>query len=93
MVGTLYLLSVAVLLLVALALTLPVIRDIVLEGLERRRKWNNDEIERYTEDEEFDAGPPAVEADETDPDRQACQHCGAVNDADYAFCAECSEPL
>ncbi|WP_340100098.1 DUF7577 domain-containing protein [Salinibaculum salinum] len=95
MVGTLYLLAVTILLLVALAVTLPVIRDIVLEGIERRREWKDDEIERDTDGEVFDAGPPTAGADEvqTDPDRQTCRHCGTVNDAGYTFCEECAEPL
>jgi len=95
MVGTLYLLAVTILLLVALAVTLPVIRDIILEGIERRREWKDDEIERDTDGEVFDAGPSAtrVDGDETDPDHQTCRHCGTVNDAGYTFCEECAEPL
>lgn len=95
MVGTLYLLVITILLLAALAVTLPVIRDIILEGIERRREWKDDEIERDTDDEVFDADPSTTGADknETDSDRQTCRHCGTVNDAGYTFCEECAEPL
>jgi len=95
MVGTLYLLAVTILLLIALAVTLPVIRDIVLEGIERRREWKDDQIERNTDSEVFDADSPDTRADEdeTDPDHQTCRHCGTVNDAGYTFCEECAEPL
>lgn len=93
MTGSLYFLGVTILLLIALAVTLPVIRDIVLEGIERRRKWKEDEIERYTEDEEFDAGPSAEQTDDDTTGRQRCSHCGEINDAGYAFCQQCAEPL
>ncbi len=95
MAGVLYLFVITVLLLFALAVSIPVLVNIVREGLERRREWKSGERERYTEDEEFGPEPPITETDEngTSPDGQVCRHCATVNDATYSFCKECSEPL
>lgn len=92
MTGTLYLFGVTVALLLALAVTLPVIRNIVLEGLERRREWKDDEIERDPTDK--GATTDAHSSEEgTDGSESQCQHCGAVNESKYRFCEECAEPL
>ena len=90
--GQLYFLSVTVLLLFALALTLPVLRDIVREGLDRRQQRSIEEIES-----DGDAGAerngPSTTEDTGESGSQRCSHCGATNDAEYTFCQKCSEPL
>jgi hypothetical protein len=83
-----------VLLLVALAAAVPVLSGIVRDGRERRRKWKSGEMERYSEDEEYDAGPPAVlDADGTAAETKHCRHCGAENDAGFTYCRVCTRPL
>ena len=86
MVGELYVLVITILLLFALAITLPVIRDIVFEGLERRRQWDSEK----TDTTATDTTTALPDAETTTRD---CPHCGATNDADYEFCQQCSEPL
>jgi hypothetical protein len=87
MAGQLYLLFVTVLLLFALAITLPVIRDIVREGLQRRREWDT---ERNDDQNANPAGQREVD-DSTETRR--CPQCGAENRAAFKFCEECAEPL
>jgi len=84
--GQLYLLAVTILLLFALAITLPVIRDIVREGLDRHH-------ERKTDSLEAEPTGPDGSGDELDADRRRCPHCGTVNDSEYSFCQGCSERL
>jgi hypothetical protein len=71
---------------------LPVLVDIAREGIERHRKWKAGEIEPYTEDPEFDAGPPAVLAPDggTRPDQVRCRYCGATNQREFAVCRNCA---
>ena len=90
--GTVYTALVVVFLLIALGLAVPVLKGIVVDGLERRRKWKTGEMERYTEDEEFDSVPPAADGDESDA-RRICSQCGAENDPAFAYCARCAAPL
>ncbi|WP_435075136.1 DUF7577 domain-containing protein [Halorubrum sp. HHNYT27] len=56
-VGPVYLTISGALLLVALALGLRVLRGIVREGRDRRRRRRAGEIEKYTEDEEYGRRP------------------------------------
>jgi len=88
--GRLYLLFVTALLLFALALTLPVIRDIVLEGLGRHQQRN---IERAESDGETERRHDGRAADGTDAAGRRCPHCGARNDRERTVCQECSEQL
>jgi hypothetical protein len=82
------------LLLVALAVAIPVLKQIVIDGIDRRRKWNSGEIEQYTEDEEYEREPSAIPDDESgEPGQIPCQNCGAENDAEFTHCRECAEPL
>ncbi|MFC6756570.1 MULTISPECIES: DUF7577 domain-containing protein [Haloarcula] len=77
--GDLYLLAVTVMALVALAVAIPVLLDIVREGRERLRQGRPE---------------PPVEAEEPDDiDGVQCRHCGTVNDDGYAYCEECSRQL
>lgn len=94
MAGALYLFVITVLLLIALALAIPVLVNIVRDGLERRRKWKSGEMERYTEDKEYDAGPPA-ELDEAEgpSGTRICPNCDAENGAEFSYCQECAQRL
>ena len=92
--GEVYVAVITILLLVALAVAIPVLKRIVVEGLERRRKWNAGEIERYAEDEEFDRGPPAaLDGDAATGRRVTCPRCGATNEAGFRYCRDCTEQL
>lgn len=92
--GQLYAAVILVLLLFALGVSIPVLVRIFREGLERRRKWKNGEIERYTEDEEYDRGPAApLEEDAAGRTRLTCRHCGAKNDPAFRYCGRCAAPL
>ncbi|MBX0286564.1 DUF7577 domain-containing protein [Haloarcula salinisoli] len=77
-VGELYLLTVTVMALVALAAAVPVLRDIAREGRKRLQQ----------------GGPePPVEEAPDDIDGVRCRHCGAMNDNGYTYCEECSQQL
>lgn len=86
MVGQLYLLAVTVLLLFALAITLPVIRDIVTEALDRRHDQKTKALESEPSHSE-------ETNDERSVGGERCPECGAVNDGEFTFCQECSERL
>jgi len=92
----LYLLVITVLLLAALMICIPVIVNIVREGLDRREQWRADEIELYSPDPKFEAGPPAVLDEETPdlpPGMVACPYCGATNESGFAYCGRCVSPI
>jgi len=92
----LYLLVITVLLLAALMICIPVLVDIVREGLDRREEWQTGEREMYTPDPEFEAGPPAVLDEERanlPPGKVACPYCGATNESGFAFCGHCASPI
>ncbi len=92
--GEVYATVIVIFLLFALAATIPVLKQIVVDGIERQRKWKSGEMERYTEDKEFDRGPPAVLDGEAEPPTQVvCRHCGAENDPAFNYCQDCAEPL
>ena len=92
--GEVYAAVITILLLVALAAAIPVLKQIVVDGIERQRKWRSGEMERYTEDEEYDRGPPAALDGEATPQTHlTCRHCGAENDPGFTYCSECVEPL
>lgn len=92
--GQLYAAVVIVLLLFALGVSIPVLRRILRDGLERRRKRKAGELERYTEDEEFDRGPTAaLGEDAAGRTCLTCRHCGAENDPTFRYCGHCAEPL
>lgn len=92
--GQFYAAAIGVLLLIALGATLPVLAQIARDGLERHRKRRAGELERYTEDEEFDRGPPAaLETDVADRTRVTCRRCGTENDPQFTYCRRCTTPL
>ncbi|WP_144800092.1 zinc ribbon domain-containing protein [Halorubrum depositum] len=102
--GPVYLAVAGALLLVALGLGIRVLRGIVREGRDRRRRRRAGEVEKYTEDEEYGRGPPA-----TSDDREAagpdgyptdrgdpgatCPQCGAANESEFNYCRRCAAPL
>ena len=90
----LYVWIVTILLLVAFGVSLPVLKRIFLDGLERHRKWQAGEIDRYTEDEEYDrVAPPAVDENADGTSRSTCRQCGAENDPTFTYCRRCATPL
>jgi hypothetical protein len=84
--GQLYLLAVTVMLLFALALAIPVLRDIVMEGLERH-------YDRKTSDIASEPDQSGRSNDDSATAEGYCPNCGAVNDDKYTFCQECAERL
>ncbi|WP_265109780.1 zinc ribbon domain-containing protein [Halosolutus halophilus] len=92
--GQLYAAIVIVLLLFALGVGIRVLTRIFRDGLERQRKRQAGEMERYTEDEEYDRGPAALlNEDAAGRTRLTCRHCGAENDPAFRYCGHCAEPL
>ncbi|MFC7131731.1 MULTISPECIES: DUF7577 domain-containing protein [Salinibaculum] len=88
--GEVYAAVITVLLLVALAVAIPVLKRIVVDGIERRRKWKTGEMERYTEDPEFDRGPPAaLDGDAETGPGVTCTQCGTANEAGFTYCENC----
>ena len=100
--GSIYLAVTGVLLFVALGAGFHVLRGIVREGRELRRRRRAGEAETYAEDEEYDPGPPA--GPEDDPDgatgpsdsndpTATCPQCGADNEPHFNYCRRCAAPL
>lgn len=94
--GQLYVAAVTALLLAGLGVGVTVLRDVFYEGLDRHRKWRTGELERYTEDTEYGASPPATpDADGENgvPSARDCPHCGTTNDPGFRYCSNCAGPL
>ena len=103
--GSIYLAVTGVLLFVALGAGFHVLRGIVREGRELRRRRRAEEAETYPEDEEYDPGPPVGPEDErgrtsdpSDPDDSndptaTCPQCGADNEPHFNYCRRCAAPL
>jgi len=94
--GQVYLVVAAALLLVGLAVSVPVLLGILTDGVERHRDRRGGEVERYTEDTEYDRGPPAAldgDAEVRRERRLRCRNCGAANDRGFRYCRRCAEPL
>jgi hypothetical protein len=81
--GELYVAITALLLLIALGAAIPVLRGIVIDGIERQREDVTSES-TVTED-----SPPA------DPDGTSvvCSDCETPNDPDFTYCRECGSRL
>lgn len=90
--GQLYAAVVGLLLLVALGVSVPVLKRIVLDGLERRRKRRAGELKRYTEDEEYHRTPGTPD-DAAQREGETCRQCGAENEPDFTYCRRCAAPL
>lgn len=91
----LYAALIGVLLLIAVGVSIPVLGRIVRDGLERRRKRQAGELERYTEDEEYDraARTPGPDDDPAANGRVTCRECGTKNDSAFTYCRHCTTPL
>lgn len=77
--GELYVLTATVMALVALAVAIPVLRDIAREGRERLRTGPD---------------PPSEDRNTGEAvDGVRCRHCGTVNDDGYVYCEECAQQL
>lgn len=81
--GGLYLAFITLLLLIALGVAIPVLRDIVIEGIERQRGDATDEPEA--------AADPS--SDPHDGPRVICSNCETPNDPDFTYCRECGTRL
>ncbi|WP_049984096.1 zinc ribbon domain-containing protein [Halorubrum sp. BV1] len=99
--GTVYFAITGVLLLVALALGVRVLKNIYKDGQERRRRRNAGDMEPYTKDESY-GSPPSASPDEGDDESGrsdrgdasiACPQCGAVNDPTFNYCRQCASRL
>jgi hypothetical protein len=88
MVNELYLLVITVLLLFALALTIPVVVDILREGVQHEGAW------RFADQDEDAVGSDTPTTSDTDtPDTRPCPNCGATNDGNYRYCEQCATRL
>ncbi|SIS18860.1 zinc ribbon domain-containing protein [Natronorubrum thiooxidans] len=92
--GQLYTAIVIILLLFALGLSIPVLKRILVEGLERRQKWNAGELKRDTDDEASNRDPHSILEEETDGHPHlTCRQCGAANDPGFRYCHRCTAKL
>jgi len=92
--GLLYLAVTGALLLVALGVGIRVLRDIVDDAREIRRKRRSGEREPYAEDEEYDrVHRDPDEADDNRTTSTTCPQCGADNDVAFDYCRRCASPL
>jgi len=94
--GLLYLAVTGALLLVALGVGVRVLRDIVGDAREIRRKRRSGEREPEAEDEEYEEYDRVPrDPDETDGNTTSttCPQCGADNDAEFDYCRRCASPL
>ncbi|EMA60674.1 zinc ribbon domain-containing protein [Halorubrum lipolyticum] len=87
--GAIYLAVTGALLLVALGAGLRVLRGIVREGRDLRRRRRAGEVEKYTEDEEYGPGS----ADDSSHSTATCPQCGAANESGFDYCRRCAAPL
>ncbi|MEF8915508.1 DUF7577 domain-containing protein [Natronomonas sp.] len=81
--GELYVAIIVLLLLVALGAAIPVLKGIVIDGIERQRGDATSES-AVTEDS------PPVDPDGTSA---VCPNCGTTNDPDFTYCRECGSRL
>ncbi|MFW5999939.1 MAG: DUF7577 domain-containing protein [Halorubrum sp.] len=89
--GTVYLVAIGSLLLVALGVGVRALVGIFREGRERSRKRRAGEIERYSKDPVYDRDLPDPAVSGSEP--STCPQCGAENEATFTFCRECAAPL
>ncbi|GGN99968.1 DUF7577 domain-containing protein [Haloarcula pellucida] len=83
--GEMYVLVVTGLAFIALAVAIPVLLRIVVDGRER---WREGPPTHADEGE-----TPGEGGQSADPDRPRCPHCGTENDADFVYCRVCLEQL
>ncbi|WP_336135028.1 DUF7577 domain-containing protein [Natronomonas amylolytica] len=79
--GELYVAITALLLLIALGAAIPVLKGIVLDGIERRRTRETTETEP-ADDSTGNSGPHVV-----------CSACGTPNDPNFSYCRACGTRL
>jgi hypothetical protein len=80
----LYVVVTALLLLVALGVAVPVLKGILVDGIERQR-GSDTATESTTVD---DSSPMA-----SDGAHAVCADCGTPNDPDFSYCRECGARL
>ncbi|WP_135303354.1 DUF7577 domain-containing protein [Haloarcula amylovorans] len=86
--GQAYLLVVTVMALVALVAAAPVLLGIARDVRERLRRGGPDPPTESVEETESTGS-----AERTDSAGRRCRHCGAENDAGFAYCRACARPL
>jgi hypothetical protein len=74
----------ALLLLIALGVAVPVLRGILIDGIERQRG-----SDAATESTTVDDSPPMA----SDGAHAVCSDCGTPNDPDFSYCRECGARL
>jgi hypothetical protein len=84
--GDLYVAVITLLLLVALGAAIPVLKGIVLDGIERQRA---SEATEPSESEDGDGSSPT----ESDRPHAICSNCETPNDRAFSYCRECGERL
>lgn len=90
----LYVAVVGILLLAALGVSIPVLVQIVRDGLERRRDQTSGKRKPGPEDEDGDPSPSAGDRNETaERTYLTCDHCGATNEPEFRYCRRCAEQL
>lgn len=92
--GQLYAAVVVGLLFAALGISIPVLRGIYRDGLERRRERRLQERERDTD---VGTSTPAAAFAESTADgaaeRRPCPQCGVENDPSFTYCRRCTAVL
>ncbi|MFA9415829.1 zinc ribbon domain-containing protein [Natrinema sp. HArc-T2] len=77
------------LLLAAIGISIPVLKGIYRDGLERQSERRSNDVEAETAISE-----PTVSDDATaDRRRLPCQQCGMENDSAFTYCRNCLTPL
>lgn len=88
--GDLYVAVITLLLLVALGAAVPVLKGIVLDGIERQRAGEATEAsESESESEDGDGSSPTA----SDEPYAICSNCETPNDRAFSYCRECGERL
>jgi len=93
--GTVYLAVTGALLLVTLGVGVRVLSEIVREGRDRQRRRRAGELEKYTEDEEYDRvpGDPVEDNGDDGGADTTCPQCETDNDTAFDYCRRCASPL
>ncbi|RZV12306.1 hypothetical protein BDK88_1210 [Natrinema hispanicum] len=77
------------LLLAAIGISIPVLKGIYRDGLERQSERRHNDLEA-----EATVAEPTASDDATgDRKRLSCQQCGVENDPAFTYCRNCLEPL
>ncbi|MGQ3328714.1 MULTISPECIES: zinc ribbon domain-containing protein [Halorubrum] len=90
---SLYVAATGALLLVALGIGVHVLRNIVGDAREIRRRRRSGELERNGEEAADRASRHSEGVVGDDAPSVRCPRCGAANDAAFDYCRRCASPL